>query len=678
MSLSPGHRLGPYEVLGPLGSGGMGEVYRARDARLERTVALKVLPPQLAAHETYRQRFQREARAASALSHAHIAQVYDVGEQDGTHFIVMEYVEGENLRDVVSRGPLGRDQALEIGIQIAAALEEAHSHGIVHRDIKPANVIVSPKGQIKVLDFGLARRTADGGVSLDSQLATQAQTRAGDVIGTVHFMSPEQALGRDVDGRTDIFSYGVLLYELATGRLPFTGTTAAETIDRICHATPEAISHLNRDMPEELERIVRKCLEKDREQRYTTAHDLLADLRNLQRDRKPGTGQAKPSPLHSLAVLPFANLSADPEQEYFCDGMAEEITADLSALRGLRVISRSSTIRMKGTRKDVRTIGQELGVRYVLEGSVRRAGRQLRITAQLIDTQEDMHLWANKYDGTLDEVFDIQERVARSVVEALKIKLSASEDYRIAERPIENVQAFECYLRARQEMHLFTEESFDRALRLLENGLALAGENVLLYSLMGNVYLQYVNSLIRPRDPYLRSAEDCAQKILALAPTSSHGYWLRGALRHKRGDVQGAVRLLKQALVVDTHHPDALYWLSYAYRVSGKGLAAKPLVERLVSIDPLSAYSHWAAGWIEFFEGDIQQALRSFGRMYELDPKSSLNRWAYGFVLAASGRHDEASPILEAVIRDAPRTFYGRHGRFLKLAFETGSRPARP
>ena len=297
MTLAAGQRLGPYEIVAPLGAGGMGEVYRARDVRLERSVAVKILPAELSGDAHYRQRFEREARAASALSHPHIAHVYDVGEQDGTHFIAMEYVEGENLRQLVSRGPLEVDRSSSWACRWPRRSRRRTRRGIVHRDIKSANAVVTPKGQLKVLDFGLARRTGDQPGSVDSQLSTDAQTRAGMVVGTVPYMSPEQALGKDVDARTDLFSLGVVLYELATGRLPFVGNTATQTIDQICHATPAELGASRKDVPAELERIVKKCLEKDRDRRYTSARDIVVDLRNLQRDRASGTSAvATPRP----------------------------------------------------------------------------------------------------------------------------------------------------------------------------------------------------------------------------------------------------------------------------------------------------------------------------------------------------------------------------------------------
>ena len=397
MALPAGHRLGPYEVEGPLGAGGMGEVYRARDVRLDRTVAVKILPAELSGDAHYRQRFEREARAASALSHPHIAHVYDVGEQDGTHFIAMEYVEGENLRQLVSRGPLDVDRVVELGAQVAEALEEAHARGIVHRDIKSANAVVTPKGQVKVLDFGLARRTGDAAASVDSQLSTDAQTRAGLVVGTVPYMSPEQALGKDVDARTDLFSLGIVLYELATGRLPFAGSTATQTIDQICHATPAEIGASRKDVPTELERIVRKCLEKDRERRYASARDIVVDLRNLQRDRALGTSPVAVSPRRARKPFLAARGGGPPggarrwggasstawargvrpsgrwrccrsrtrpatsRIEYLSDGISECLINKLSSLAGLRVISRTSAFAFKGKTMDPTEIGRRSG-----------------------------------------------------------------------------------------------------------------------------------------------------------------------------------------------------------------------------------------------------------------------------------------------------------------------------
>jgi serine/threonine protein kinase/tetratricopeptide (TPR) repeat protein len=678
--LEAGTRLGPYEILASIGAGGMGEVYRARDTRLSRDVALKLLPQTVARDPARVARFERETKALAALSHPNLLVIHDVGQEGDLAYAATELLEGETLRQRITREQLPWRKAVEIAAAIAEGLACAHEHAIVHRDVKPENVFLTTDGRVKVLDFGLAR-VGVAGPGSDSDLPTLTSpsppTRTGAIMGTIGYMSPEQVKGQVAHHPCDLFALGLVLHEMLAGKRAFARETAAETMTAILREPAPELHLTGSDAPFEIARIVSHCLEKAPGERFQSARDLAFALRTVLTASgpvHPVPGLAALDERPSIAVLPFANLSADPEQEYLCDGVAEEVTADLSGVSSLRVISRTSTIRMKGTQKDAHTIGHELGVRYVLEGSVRRAGNRLRITAQLVDTHEDAHLWAHKYDGALDDVFDIQERVARSVVEALRLKLSVSEEHRIAERPIQDVRAFECYLRARQDLYLLSEESLDRGLRLLENGLAIAGENELLYSVMGNIYLQYVNSLIKPRQTYLQSAEECARKIIALAPTSPHGRWLQGALRHKYGDVQGAVWLLKQAVAIDPNHPDALYWLSYAYRVSGQELAARPLVERLVSIDPLTPYSYWAAGWIDFFGGNIAHALRLFTRMYELDPQSAFSRWGYAFALATSGRRDEAQSILEVLVRETPRTFHGRHGRFLALAFG-GDRP---
>ena len=305
-----------------------------------------------------------------------------------------------------------------------------------------------------------------------------------------------------------------------------------------------------------------------------------------------------------------------------------------------------------------------------LEGSVRKVGTSVRIAAQLIDATSDAHLWADKYNGSLEDVFEMQETLSRTIVEALKIRLNPDEDRRIAERPIKDVQAYECYLRAREEIHRLTAQSLDRALRLLENGLAITGDNLLLYASKGNVYIQYINSLIKPDEMYLEKAEACAKKLSELDPKSSYTHWLTGSICHKRGDVQQAVRHLKRAVAVDSHNPDALYWLSYAYRVSGKGSAARPLAQLLLALDPLTPYSHWASGWIDIAEGDFEAGLIAFRKMHELDPTGGFNRFAYAFTLALNGRHDDAYSLIDLLVKDAPRTFPGRLGALFKYALQ--------
>jgi non-specific serine/threonine protein kinase len=523
VTLAAGQRLGPYEITAPLGAGGMGEVYRARDVRLDRSVAVKILPAELSGDAHYRQRFEREARAASALSHPHIAHVYDVGEQDGTHFIAMEHVEGENLRQLVSRGPLEVDRIVSLGTQMAEALEEAHARGIVHRDIKSANAVVTPKGQLKVLDFGLARRADDRARSLDSQLSTDAQTRAGMVVGTVPYMSPEQALGKDVDARTDLFSLGVVLYELATGRLPFAGDTATQTIDQICHATPPEIGASRQDVPAELERIVRKCLEKDRDRRYTSARDIVVDLRNLQRDRVSPTGPlgaparrasrrplwlgaallaaaalalvagvlyrgaAKGASIGSVAVLPFENATGDPANDYLSDGISESLITKLSGLPGLRVISRTSAFAFKGKAVAAAEIGRKLGVDALLLGTLAQRGSNLAISAELVSVRDDTQLWGERYSRAADDVLAVEGEIATTIARHLRRELSGDQREKLARASSDDPEAYRLYLRGRGFL-VGNQQEMDKGVDYLQQAVARAPDYALAHAGLAEAY----------------------------------------------------------------------------------------------------------------------------------------------------------------------------------------------
>ena len=525
MTLAPGSRLGPYTITAQLGHGGMGVVFTAHDPRLGRQVAIKVLLPDLTRDEAAKQRFLQEAKAASALDHPNICNIHEINETAaGQLYLVMAYYEGETLKERIERGPLPLDDAIDNATQVGQGLAKAHAAGIVHRDIKPANLMVTTDGTVKILDFGLAKLAGTEGV-----------TKTGTTVGTVAYMSPEQARGEEVDHRTDIWSLGVVLYEMLTGQQPFRGENLLVISDSIRSGDPAPLPA----NASSLRGAVNRALSKDAAGRHQTATDLLGELRTATSTATRAAGQTDTS---SIAVLPFTNMSADPEQEYFSDGLTEEIIADLSQIQDLRVISRTSVMQLKGSGKDLKAIGPQLNVRYVLEGSVRKAGNNLHITAQLIDATTDGHLWAEKYSGTLDDVFDIQERVSRVIVEGLKVPLSPDEDRRLGERPIQDVRAYECYLLARQEINRYTQKGLDQALELLRRALDIIGDNALLYSTLGMAYWQHVNAGIRPDEHFLHQAEECVTKVFRLEPGSARGHYLHGLICAPRGNAQEAVK----------------------------------------------------------------------------------------------------------------------------------------
>ena len=453
MPLAAGTRIGHYEILGPLGAGGMGEVYRAADRRLARDVALKVLPESTARHDAEIERFRSEARAIAALNHPNIVTIYSVETADDVPFLTMELVEGTTLDGRILADGLPIETVLSSGAQLADALVAAHAKGIIHRDLKPANIMLTDAGRVKVLDFGLAKITEPTRLS---EAETAAHTRPGLVMGTLAYMSPEQLEGLPLDARSDIFSFGVVLYEMLAGRRPFSGHSAASVASAILRDQAPAVDTARSDVPPALQRIVARCIEKSRERRYQSAFELAEDLAAIARGssgslRRPSADM----PERSIVVLPFANLSPDPANEYLGDGLTEEIITDLAKVRALSVISRTSAMQLRGVRKGTRTLARELGVRYVVDGSVRKAGDSLRITAQLVDAVNDTPVWSEKFAGTMADVFEVQERVSREIVQALDITLTTEEHRRLGERPIGDPRAFELFLQARQEIRRY-------------------------------------------------------------------------------------------------------------------------------------------------------------------------------------------------------------------------------
>jgi len=488
MRLDQGTRLGHYEIISPLGKGGMGEVYLAEDARLGRRVALKVLSAAFAGDQDSLARFVREAKAASALNHPNIITIHDIGEAAGTHFIAYEFVDGRTLRDVARGAPLDAATAIDIGIQVASALADAHRAGIVHRDLKPDNVMIRATGLVKLLDFGIARlsRPAETDVTVT---AMPGQTLGGMLIGTPAYMSPEQARGLEVDQQTDLFSFGALLYELLSGTSPFAADTAPDIIVAVLTREPPPLTKVSSAVAA----IVSRALQKDRARRYSTAAELLLDLRNAKQALGSDVGRATPALQHSdtppqpatlgstatpramtsLAVLPFANMSADVDNEHFCDGLAEELLNALSKIDALKVAARTSAFSFKGKTVDVGTIARTLGVATVLDGSIRRSGNRLRLSVQLVNAADGYQMWSERYDREMRDVFELQDEITLAVVAALKLKLFGEERAAVLKRYTDNAEAYELFLKGRHNSYKYTAQGWQGAIEFFEKAIVL-------------------------------------------------------------------------------------------------------------------------------------------------------------------------------------------------------------
>jgi len=631
----------------------MGIVYKAKDTRLKRTVALKFLPAELTKDKKAKKRFVQEAQAAAALEHPNICIVHEVDEVDGQTFIAMSFIEGQSLKDKIKDGPLDVDDAKDIAIQVAEGLKEAHEKGIVHRDIKPANIMLTKKGQAKITDFGLAKLS--WGVDL---------TKTSTIIGTVAYMSPEQARGEEVDHRTDIWSLGCMLYEMLTGERPFKKDQEQALIYAILNDKPTPLSLLRSDIPTHIEKVIERALAKKADERYQNVVGLIQDL-------KQSAPIIFPKAEKSIVVLPFDDMSPGKDNEYFSDGLTEEIISDLSLIHDLLVISRSSAMTYKGTKKKIKEIGQELNVQYVLEGSVRKAGNNLRITAQLIDAINDTHLWANKYSGTLDDVFDIQEKVSRSIVDALTMKLSPEEEQKLTKRPIKNMQAYECYLRARQDIYTFTKEGLDRAVRYLQDGLEIIGENAVIYAGLGWAYTQYVNIGLE-HEEYVNKAEDYASKALALDSESLGAHFVLASLNILfYGKRKKVIHHFKQALAIFPDDPDVLFWLTAGYGTNwGKPKEARKTYNRLLKVDPLN---HWAyCGWIldVMGEGRLNLPVDYLTKWFRKEPQLPVALFFTAQFLAYCNHFKEASALVSENARPDMEDVFTKLSLFVKYAIE--------
>ena len=584
-----GQTIAHYRVVAKLGSGGMGVVYEAEDSKLGRRAALKFLPAEMAQDDDALQRFQREARAASALNHPGICTVYAIEQHQGQHFIAMELLEGETLAERIRKGPFDLAALLELGVQIADALESAHAKGIVHRDLKPANIFMTPRGQAKVLDFGLAkieRARPAGGEHSEAPTAVQPNelTSSGTTMGTVSYMSPEQARGQLTDARTDLFSLGTVLYQMATGLLPFQGETSAVIFEAILNREPQPATQLNAALPAELARIFQKALEKDRALRYQSATDLKTDLLRLKRDTdsggrraaEPGESKsgAQRAAERSVAVLYFENLSGGKEDEYLRDGVTEDIITELSKIKGLKVFSRPTVLAWRDKPVTPAQIGQQLKAACVLTGTLRRAGQRLRITTQLVDTQTDFPLWSERYDREMADVFAVQDEIARKIAEALRVQLSPQEQEALARKPTDNLQAYDLYLRGKSFARRGTRQDTEFALQMFESAVAMDPAFALAHAAIAIACAQYYYRSERAQ-AWIERAKAASRRASALGGDAPEiqsprpGCSTPGATSRRRSTASGRRSSASRTARVPTTCSDARSSARVATRRSG-------------------------------------------------------------------------------------------------------------
>jgi serine/threonine protein kinase/tetratricopeptide (TPR) repeat protein len=672
--LSAGQVLGRYKILGALGAGGMGEVYLAEDVTLSRKVALKLLPSQFTEDPDRLRRFTQEARTASALNHPNIITIHEIGEWENAPFIATEYIEGETLREQMRKRRSLLPEILEIGSQVAGALAAAHASGIVHRDIKPANIMVRTDGYAKVLDFGLAKLTT---AKEDLHV-----TDPGRVMGTIGYMSPEQALGEALDHRTDIFSLGVVLYEIATGTHPFAGKSEASIYDAILHKTPARINDANPILPLELDQIIRRALEKAPANRYQTASEFRADLKQLahpadstkplafrpsqrpaSRSRRvvitsiaallialgalwwwrTGSGPAITENQKSVAVLSFDNLSEDKANDYFAVGMQDEIVTKLAQLRNLKVVSRSSTAKYQQSPRDLRAIARELNVTTVLQGSVQRAGDELLINVQLIDPETDHHLWAESYKRKFEKIFDVEAEVARSVADALKLSIPSAQQRRLNAVPTTNPRAHDLFLRAHALGAHSDEQSLERKIALLQEAVAEDPHYAMAWGDLAGAYLTIADAYRAPLEalePMRRAALTAVQSD----DKAAVGHIWRGAVAmlYDR-DFPLARSELERAVALDPNSSDAHRWFGwYLARVERKFEAGRAELRRARSLDPFYTWPVWFESAINLAQGDYGAAMQLAEHVMEIDPHFFYDVDPIAHVYAAMGRWEDA------------------------------------
>lgn len=693
-------QVGQYKIEKLLGAGGMGEVYLAEDIRLNRKVAIKFLTPDSLNNEQAKPRLLQEARAAAKLDHPNVCAIYEVGEIDRP-YIVMPYVEGETLDIKMKQNPLALSVALNIATQVADAVAEAHAHNIIHRDIKPSNIIITPRGQSKVMDFGLAKITTNEPIENEAT-SKSLLTTPGMILGTLPYMSPEQVKGEQVDARSDIFSFGVLVYEILTGKQPFACDSAAATAAAILTTNPVSLCEVLPDAPKELDLIVHKCLEKDRQLRYQTMSDVALDLHTVTQTvgsrpsaelttsksasaeiRNPKRWSTRPSrpllitgaalmfmvitaalilmvytrhapvtstaPIKSLAVLPLNNLSGDATQEYFADGMTEAVIAGLGRISALRVISRTSVMQYKGSRKTLPEIADELKVDAIVEGSVQRSGDRVRITVQLIRAATDQPFWTQTYDREMRDVLAFQSEVASAITREIKIKLTPKEQARLSTGPTVNSEAYDYYLRGKSRATILTDSENRTAIEMLERAIALDPNFAIAFAELARVYTRRLNSFAPEEKQWEQKAFAAIEKALSLDPDLADAHLARGLLlwtHANRFPHERVIQEYRQALTLNPNLDEAHHQLCVVYLHIGLLYEALQEIQTAVAINPSNIYAQYRVGMVYLYQARPEEALAVF-RKYQAAQASASSDYQTIWALSVLGRRDEAWKVVE-------------------------------
>lgn len=625
---------GRYEIIEELGKGGMGNVYRAEDIKIREEVALKIIKPEIASDRKTIERFSNELKLARKIRHKNVCAMYDLGEEKGTHFITMEYVQGENLKSFIRRaGPLNAEKTLLIAKQVCEGLSEAHRLGVVHRDLKPGNIMIDREGNARIMDFGIAL-----------SLRTKGTTGSGVMIGTPEYMSPEQVDQEGVDQRSDIYSLGVILYEMVTGRVPFEGETPLGVAMKHKAEMPKDPKELNPQIPDDLSRVIIRCLEKDKERRYRSVEELINGLNKIVMMWKSPEDHKKARRAGSIAVLPFADLSPQGDQEYFCDGLTEELINTLIKIEGLHVASRTSSFQFKGKGCNISEIGRNLNVQTVLEGSVRKAGNRIRITTQLVNVADGYHLWAEKYDRDLEDIFAIQDEISEAIVQKLKVKLLTEEKQKLMKHFTEDLEAYNLYLKGRHFLNKRTGEGIKRSIELFEQAVKRDPKYAMAYGGLAESYtlLSYYSSF-PPKEAFPKG-RDAAKKAFEIDNTiaEAHGIIALNMMMHG-WDWAGGEEELRKALVLNPNYAMAHFWYGWYYLWQGRFDDAVEKMKHAQKLEPLSLVINCEIGLAYHFARQYNLAMEQYQRTLDIDPDYSYYPHLYrGWTYLQKSFYEEA------------------------------------